>query len=262
MIQLTDGAELDVYIPDKLNECSLDQLLILQKLRVESEDVAEFSVGFLKMCMPDEVFDELVALCEVDFLAGIAVQVSEYFVQSEGFLTIQKIPELLVKDMVLIGPKDCIANLCFGQFVEAETQFLLYFKTQKEQHLNSLISILYRPRGELSYNNETNAAVAVALKKVELEIKLIIHAYYLGCREYLKNRFKVAFPNRKTDDNAPKLLFSDITKMQAAYNAKMVQYAKSPERKKEVFLENVYTVFEFIEYDIVEYQETLNQLKK
>jgi hypothetical protein len=262
MIQLTDGAELDVYIPQSLNECSLDQLLILQKIRVESEDVADFSVDFFRLCMPDEVFDELVALCDVELLGGMAVQAADMFLQSEGYLTMQKIPELLIKDTVFVGPKDCIANLCFGQFVEAETQFLLYFKTQKEQHLNSLVSILYRPRGEISYNNETNAAVADGLKKVELEIKLIIHAYYLGCREYLNNRFKVAFPKKKANDKAPKLLFSDITKMQAAYNAKMVQYAKSPERKKEVFLENVYTVFEFIEYDILEYQEMVNQLKK
>ena len=95
-----------------------------------------------------------------------------------------------------------------------------------------------------------------------MEIKLIIHAFYSGCRHFISKQFKEVFPVKKDDKPKKQLLFAEIRDISKAYNAKMVQYAKSPDRKKTVYLVNVFTFFEFIEHDIIEYNQIIATTKK
>lgn len=262
MFLLTDNNDLKVWFPENLNECSIDQLLRIQELSNNLEDLPNFSVEFLRICMLDDDFDELVALCPSEKLAEFANQVADSFLASEVFLTEQKIPILAVKDAEFRGPQDCLYDICFGQFVEADEQFLLYYKTQKIEHLNKMIAILYRPRDEIEYDNEINEAIISKIKTVDIGIKLIIHAFYSGCRQFISKQFKEVFPVKKESNQKKQLLFAEIRDMSKAYNAKMVQYAKSPDRKKKVYLVNVFTFFEFIEHDIIEYNQMIASTKK
>lgn len=258
MLLLTDETEFDAYLPETLNECSLDQLLTIQKLRSMNMNLAQFAVEFLKMCLTEEQHDELVALMSPGALAEKAVHAAVNFIGSEDLLDIQKLPTLHFKidgvEMVLKGPEDLLANLTFGQFVEADKQYLLYLKTQNISHLNAMIAILYRPVEEKVYDNALNPHIERRVRSLESNLKYLINAFYLGCRAHLAKRFKKVYPVKKEKDSKP-LKFADINAMSAAYNAKMVQYAKTPERKKLIYDENVYTVLEFIEHDILEWEE-------
>lgn len=254
MLIITDNEEFWSYFPESLNECSLDQILEIREARAEGLDKSEMAVKFMQICMTDEAYVEMIELCSVDFLAETATRIFERFEESESFLDIQKVPVLSLGDTELVGPQDYIQNICFGQYVEADYQYLLYYKTQNEIHLDKLIAVLYRPRDELKYNNAINDRLERKIKKLEPEIKAVIHAFWIGCRLFLSKRFKAVFPKKSADGKLEKeLTFAQIKASKAAYNAKMIQYAKTPERKIEIYLENVYLVFEFIDYDVEQY---------
>lgn len=258
---LTDEADFNAYFPATLNECTLDQLLAIQKLRSMPLTLAEFAVEFMKLCMTEEQHDELVELMSAEALAEKAVHAAVMFLESDKLLDQQKITELYLKsgekEAILYGPESLLANISFGQFVEADMQYLLYYKSKNESHLNQLIAILYRPKEEKVYDNAINSIIQLHIRKTEPNLKFLINAFYQGCRAHLARRFKKVYPEKKEENPKP-LKFSDIQRMTAAYHAKMVQYAKSPERKKLIYDENVYTVLEFIEHDILEYEEWEN----
>jgi len=258
MTVLTDNEDFTAYIPDNLNECSLDQLLEIQRIKEEGLDKADIVVKFLQACIRDEHFEELVQLCNTSDLAEIALRVYDNFLNSNKFLDTQKIPFLTLRNKILDAPKDYIANICFGQFVEADKEYLLYFKTQNVMHLNKLVSILYRPRDEKIYDNEVNELHIKEIAKIELEIKTVINSYWTGCRLFLANRFKLVFPKTKSKEDDP-LTFEKIKKSTQAYNSKMIQYAKTPDKKIDIYLENVYVVFEFIEHDLLEQMSIKSQ---
>lgn len=258
---LTDNEEFNAYFPESMNECALDQLLAIQRLRSLNIDLAEFAVEFAKICMTEAQNDELIELMGAQVLAENLVHAAVMFLDSDKLLDQQKIPQLHFKingvEAILIGPESLLANISFGQFVDADYQYLLYFKTKNISHLNSLISILYRPKEEKVYDNAINPILERHVRKIETNLKYLINAFYQGCRAHLAKRFKLVYPEKKEENPKP-LKFADINSMTAAYHAKMVQYAKSPERKKLIYDENVYTVLEFIEHDIKEWLEFEN----
>lgn len=257
MILITDTADFAGYLPQTLNECSLLTLMQCQELKAKEDlTTAEFAIGWMKACLTQQDFDTLLRNIEPMKLAEMAVDASDIFLGSKAGLTEQKLPLLPLKGLNLFGPKTHCSNICFGQWIEADEQFLLWHKSKELKCLAKLVAILYRPEKEKLYDNSLNAENASRiLNTLDQRLMHIVADFWAGCRGLFEKRFDLVFPKVDKQANTKEIRFSEIQAMTLAYHEKMVQYAKSPERKMAIYLENAWTVFEFIQFDIKRYNE-------
>jgi hypothetical protein len=262
MIVLTDTEDFSVMLPERLNECELLILLKWQELKEEQGlTKAQFAFAWLRTCLSEESFLLLIKACEPDKVAEWAVDCSEIFLANNEGLTEQKLPLLSLKGLRLVGQASRCPSIRFGQWVEADEQFLLWYKSKNDKHLAKLAAILYRNDREIKYNSSLNAEIAHRLlNEVERPILLLIAEFWAGCRALFEARFKRVFPKvLEGEATKPKeLKYADIQQMVLAYHEKLVQYAKTPDRKMAMYQENAWTVFEFIEYDLKVYEQMKN----
>lgn len=260
MIVLTDTEEFSVMLPQTLNECELLTLLKWEELKeTQGLTTGQFAFEWLKICINEESFFQLLKDCPVVNIAEWAVDASMIFLGSESGLTEQKLPILSLKGLRLIGQTSRCSSIKFGQWVEADEQFLLWVKSKDDKCLAKLAAILYRTDREKEYNNSQNAIIANRiLNEVERPILLLIAEFWAGCRGLFENRFRRVFPKTEDTEESTRAAFkySDIQKMVMAYHEKMLQYAKTPDRKMAMYQENAWTVFEFIEYDLKIFEQT------
>lgn len=261
MIVLTDTEDFMVMMPENLNECELLILLKWQELK-EQQDLtkAQFAYLWLKTCLTEEAFLLLVKACNPEHVAQWAVDCSDIFLANNVGLTEQKLPILSLKGLRLVGQASRCPSIRFGQWVEADEQFLLWHKSKNDKHLAKLAAILYRTDREKEYNNSINSEIAFRLlNEVERPILLLIAEFWQGCRALFEKRFVRVFPkileSEDTQAQAKEIKYADIQKMVLAYHEKLVQYAKTPDRKMAMYQENAWTVFEFIEYDLKVYEQ-------
>lgn len=258
MIILTDTEDFSVMLPERLNECELLVLLKWQELKEQKLTGGQFAYEWLKICLSEEAFLLLLKACEPIKLAEWAVECSDIFLNNNEGLTEQKLPVLSLKGLRLVGQKSRCPSIKFGQWVEADEQFLLWYKSKNDKHLAKLAAILYRKDRETEYDSSNNAEIAHRiLHEVERPILLLIAEFWAGCRALFEARFKRVFPKLlEADATKPKeLKYADIQQMVLAYHEKMVQYAKTPDRKMAMYQGNAWTVFEFIEYDLKIYEQ-------
>ena len=259
MIILTDTEDFSVMLPERLNECELLVLLKWQELKEQQGlTTGQFAFEWLKICLSEEAFLLLVTACEPNKVAEWAVDCSAVFLAQNEGLTEQKLPVLSMKGLRLVGQKSRCPSIKFGQWVEADEQFLLWYKSKNDRHLAKLAAILYRKNREIEYDGSNNAEIAHRiLNEVERPILLLIAEFWAGCRSLFEARFKRVFPKLlEAEATKPKeLKYADIQQMVLAYHEKMVQYAKTPDRKMAMYQGNAWTVFEFIEYDLKIYEQ-------
>lgn len=262
MIVLTDTEDFSVMLPERLNECELLILLKWQDLKEEQGlTKAAFAFSWLKTCLSEEAFLLLIKACEPERVAEWAVDCSEIFLANNEGLTEQKLPILSLKGLRLIGQPSRCTSIRFGQWVEADEQFLLWYKSKNDKHLAKLAAILYRKDREKEYDSSLNAEIAHRLlNEVERPILLLIAEFWAGCRGLFEKRFRRVFPKvLESEETKPKeLKYADIQQMVMAYHEKLVQYAKTPDKKMAMYQENAWTVFEFIEYDLKIYEQIKN----
>lgn len=128
------------------------------------------------------------------------------FLFTRNLLTEQKVPSVLIRKKWLLqrfyGPAANFANLSFGEFDDAE----FWFKElqnpanlQREQALNMLMAILYRPYFETkgdnrqAYSAHDNEPRSLWMACCPVNIKLIVLLWYMGCRNALVDDFKELF---------------------------------------------------------------------
>lgn len=258
MIVLTDTEDFSVMLPEKLNDCELLILLKWQELKeTQGLTTAQFAYEWLKTCLDEASFLILIKSCEPHKIAEWAVDCSAIFLANNEGLTEQKLPLLSLKGLRLVGQVSRCSAIRFGQWVEADEQFLLWHKSKDDKHLAKLAAILYRNDREKQYDNSLNGEIAYRLlNEVERPILLMIAEFWAGCRGLFEKRFRRVFPAPIDEELTKKkeLKYGDIQKMVMAYHEKLVQYAKTPDRKMAMYQENAWTVFEFIEYDLKTYE--------
>lgn len=259
MIVLTDKEEFSVMLPERLNECELLILLKWQELKEEQGlTKAQFAFAWLRTCLSEEAFLLLVKACEPERVAEWAVDCAEIFLANNEGLTEQKLPVLNLKGLRLVGQASRCPSIRFGQWVEADEQFLLWYKSKNDKHLAKLAAILYRRDREKEYDSSMNAEIAHRLlNEVERPMLLLIAEFWAGCRALFEARFKRVFPKVLEGESTEKkeIKYADIRNMVIAYHEKLVQYAKTPDRKMAMYQENAWTVLEFIEYDLKIYEQ-------
>ena len=105
------------------------------------------------------------------------------------------------------GPRGHLENLLFGEFIFADTFFVLYTLHGLETYLDQFLTVLYRParRGASPADADWNGDVRVAFNEHQLETrtprvapvsaieKLAVLTWYKGCRAELAQEFPDVF---------------------------------------------------------------------
>ena len=111
------------------------------------------------------------------------------------------------------GPRESFRNLLFGEFIFADTFFVLYCLHGKKQFLDQFLTVLYRPaRRDASPDRaDWNGDVRGAFNEHQLETrsprmapvplleKLAVLTWYRGCRAQLAQEFPDVFVAAEQD---------------------------------------------------------------
>lgn len=256
---ISDCGDITLFYPDELNDCTELQLELLKESQLNSLSVQSFSVLWFSAGCASDTYQELLETCETDSIADMGMRTAEHILNAQKPLTRMPYGILYLKDKELIGPGDMLEKLVFGQFIDAEEQLFLFFMRKDPEHLQKLTAILYRPRFEKEYALDRSERSLKALKELSKAQLYVVLEYYLGCRTILANSYAHVFPKpiEKKDSalkKEEKISGKMVLEMVMGYHAKLVEYAKTPDRKKLMYHENARTVLEFINQDIKNYK--------
>ena len=136
------------------------------------------------------------------------------FLTEPSRLTRQLLPVLGAWYRRLAGPGDWLAGVSVWEFSNAESHLRKWVDTQKEEHLNALVAVLYRPRrafwwvrkfspsytgdSRQVFNGKNVAARAGRVGRLPLAQRQAVLLYYLGCRAALES----AYPHLFSGDEA------------------------------------------------------------
>lgn len=253
---ISDGLDFYLKVPSTKNEANAVQLELYQKFQRTSGSLDDFAVAFLLASCNVSQSALLFVTFPTDSIADVALTTATNFLNSDSPRTKAVYPVLQLNGVDHYCVKDIFNDMTFGQFVAAEEQLFLYFLRKKNIHLVKLSAALYTPKGEQFYDSLINKNWKKIKNKLSLDQLHLNLQFYLGSRSVIINRFKHTFPKSKEKEPAEKnFTAGNILKMVQSYHGKMVQFAKTPDRKKEMYHENVWTVLEFIEADIIQYKE-------
>lgn len=255
---VSDGFDFQIFYPDSLNEASITQLELYKSHQVEEKDLEKFASAWFLSGLNEQQLKELEDTAYLESVSDIALMVSERFLSSKEPLTRCPYPEISYRNIKYQCVSDHLSDMHFGQFVDAEEQLSLYLINNHKDHLRKLCSVLYKPAGSEYYSSKIKG-LSKGFGRVMGHVRmLLLLEFYLGCRQTLASNFRHIFPKqaKKEDGEAKpvKLKPQDVLQMVRSYHAKLVQFAKSPEKKMAVYQENVYTVLEFIDADMAEYK--------
>ncbi|MVN77749.1 hypothetical protein GO988_15555 [Hymenobacter sp. HMF4947] len=145
-----------------------------------------------------------------------------HWLNSEAhLLTEQLLPSLVIPGRRLSepattwhGPRGYLQNLLFGEFMFADTFFVLYCLHGTQDLLDQFLTVLYRParRGASPEDDDWNGDVRLAFNEHQLETrtprafridalqKLAVVTWYRGCRALLAQEFPDVFVAADEDD--------------------------------------------------------------
>jgi len=164
-----------------------------------------------------------------DVLAQL-LPLTDFLTSETHLLTEQLLPTLGIPGRHLTerpttwqGPRGHFQNLSFGEFIFADTFFVLYALHGKAEYLDSFITVLYRPARRVTTkaglveqnaspeDADWNGDVRQAFNEHQLEVralrvrhvpaleKLAIVTWYRGCRTQLAQEFADVFVEAEQD---------------------------------------------------------------
>ena len=178
-----DEKDIIIHTPSEWNELTLDQLLFIAPrvmLINESQRLkSEIIFHFLKM-KPKKIED-----MNLSQLKGLFPAVNWLFKAPE--LTKNLLPKLEILNIKFIGPDEEMKNIGTAQFAFADKFLGTFLKTKDEQFLNMLIASLYVEKGK-KFGKDNIEQIAEYIKHLELEKRLAILAFFMGCRKMISDK--------------------------------------------------------------------------
>jgi hypothetical protein len=159
--------------------------------------------------------------------------------------------KMVSKYVNIVFPAYACTNICFGQYVQADEQLMLFVLSKNIKHLQKMCGILCRPSGENDYEGVNESWIKIIKRHFDTVDYYLTLEFFLNAREQMQRRFPKLFPNAKADEKGTELTYQDVKKQREAYDRKVVQYAERPSDKAAQWQTNAWTVLEFIETDIV-----------
>jgi hypothetical protein len=239
-----------VFLPGNRAECTYEQLRYLKKYELDEEESTGLLEWLLISCT-GKVADELIATYDAELLAESLDDCFQACVGNEapffGFPLKSKVAN---RDLTVRYLAGSCTDMCFGQFVQADEQLMLFTLTKSLKHLWKLCGILCRPQRETVYGGISEEWVQQIKRVHDVIDAWLILDFFMNARDLMRKRFSNLFPVANEGVEAKKLTFQDVKAQREAYDRKIVQYSERPSEKEAQWQTNVWTVLEFIDNDI------------
>ncbi len=217
------GGALRLFIPEKLSELSPDQLRYISRLYLMGYSETEFLVKALfyltglKLLPSIRYATQGAALPEREAVEGGSYWCTHDSMKKPFVLDANQISEMKkavdyllqsdeVKPLSWIGFARArqyrLYNATFEEYLMAENYYFAYIETKKDEHLDNLISCLYR-RPWHQWNAEKIQKRAKQFRNVDPAIKYTVFMWYIGFRTYVPKRCKALFSSKGSGKRRP-----------------------------------------------------------
>lgn len=201
---------LKLYIPTKLSELSPDQLRYISRLYLMQYSETEFLVKALFYLTGLKLSIEL-KTSPGSFYCSHPSMRRSFILDADQIAEMKKAVEYLltsdeVKPLPWIGfarsRQYRLYNATFEEYLMAENYYFAYIETKKDEHLDNLISCLYR-RPWHRWNAAKIQKRAKQFRKVDPSIKYTVFMWYIGFRTYVPKRCKSLFSGKSSGKKRP-----------------------------------------------------------
>ena len=161
----------------------------------------------------------------------------------------------------LYGPADRLANLSIDEYAHADLFYYNWTKAKKEQDLNRLVTVLYRPRAKSNssvdkrkpFNSRELKFHAKTVERLPLKTKIPIMMAFQGSRQAIVKRYTNVFKKSRAKE-----VYTPFTKIIASMAGGEFQPFGDFYKTKEAGLYDFLDVLN----DQIEYQNELNKKYK
>ena len=198
--------QLRLHIPTKLSELTSDQLRYISRLYLMGYSETEFLVKALFLLSELKLSVELKNttgsywcthpslrkpfILDADQIAEMK-QAVDFRLQSDEVKPLPRIGFTRARQYRLY-------NATFEEYLMAENFYFAYIETKKDEHLDNLISCLYR-RPWHRWNADKIQNRAEQFRKVDPAIKYTVFMWYIGFRSYVPKRCTNLFSGKKSN---------------------------------------------------------------
>lgn len=204
--------ELRVNIPTKLSELTADQLQYISRLYLMQYSETEFLVKALFFFTGIKLLSSTASRSD----SASAPELVEGWwchhssLKKSFILDAEQITEMKRQVDFLLQPDEVhplpwiglahachfrLYNACFEQYLMAENFYFAFIQTKNTEHLDNLISCLYR-RPWHRFNAEKIQERARQFRNLDPAIKNTVFIWYIGFRTYIPKRCKTLFSGK------------------------------------------------------------------
>lgn len=197
--------ELRIYIPKKLSELTADQLRYISLLYLAQYSELEFLTKALLYLTGVKLSCELKSTPGSWWCSHRQLKKS-FILDSDQITEMKRQVEFLLKpDEVHPLPWIRLArarhfrlyDATFEEYLMAENFYFAYVQTKSEEHLDNLISCLYR-RPWHRWNAGKIQKRSIQFRKIDQATKNTVFIWYVGFRSYVPQRCKTLFSGKKS----------------------------------------------------------------
>lgn len=155
------------------------------------------------------------------------------------------IPVIKVGKKIYFAPADRIQNLDAEEFALADDLHIRFRETKNVEYLKYLFHVLYSSTEERKPFDKNKLEKQIN-NKVPIEVLMITEMTYFGCKNYIANKFKKAFPKSNKKESGPRKGFG-----------KVIQAMAKGDLSKLPIIErtNIYKFLQQFQDDIEEFQK-------
>ena len=124
------------------------------------------------------------------------------------------IPLIKVGKKTYFAPADRIQNLDAEEFSVADDLHIRFRETQNPEYLQYLFHVLYSETEERKPFDKNKLEKQIN-KKVPMATLVITELTYFGCKNYIANKFKKAFPKSNKKESGPRKGFGKVIQAMA-----------------------------------------------
>jgi hypothetical protein len=124
------------------------------------------------------------------------------------------VPVIKAGKKIYFAPADRIQNLDAEEFSVADDLHIRFRETKNIDYLKYLFHVLYSETEKRQPFDKNNLEKQLN-SKVPLEVLLITEMTYFGCKNYLANKFKKAFPKSNKKETGPRKGFGKVIQSMA-----------------------------------------------
>lgn len=155
------------------------------------------------------------------------------------------IPVIKVGKKTYFAPADRIQNLDAEEFAVADDLHIRFRETKNVEYLKYLFHLLYSSTEERKPFDKNKLEKQIN-HKVPIEVLMITEMTYFGCKNYIANKFKKAFPKSNKKETGPRKGFGKVIQAMAKGDL-----SKLPTIERT----NIYKFLQQFQDDIEEFQK-------